>query len=105
MVIEGILNCLRIREGDAALIDNGAAETMDPWGGIVGGAVLLYKTVAAPAGVVLHVAQQFPGCSRNFIVLHIAAVVHEQQRFKVQRKLVQSAFVSGRFQGHGQIIV
>ena len=104
VVGKGVLYRLRIREGSTAFIDDGTAEAVNPGGGIVGGAVLLHKAVAPPAGVVLHVSIEFLGGGGHFPVLHIAAVVHKQQRLKVQRKLVQGILVSGGVQGHGQVM-
>ena len=97
-----VLHSLPVGEGGAAAVNDGAAEAMDPGGGIVGGAVLLHKAVAPPAGIVLHIGVQRFRCGGNLIILHITAVVHEQQRFKIQRQLVQGVFVGGRLKGHGQ---
>ena len=104
VVGKGVLYRLRIREGRTAFIDDGAAEAVNPGSGIVGGTVLLHKAVAPPTGVVLHVSIEFLGGGGHLPILHIAAVVHKQQRLKVQRKLIQGVLVSGGVQSHGQIL-
>ena len=93
MVVQRILNCLCIRERDTRIINDGATKAMDPCCGVICGAVLFHEAISSTTSIVLHVGQQFIGGGRNFLILHIAAVVHEEQRLKVQRKLVQSILV------------
>ena len=105
VVSKRILHGLRVGEWGAAAVNDGAAETVDPRGGIVGGAVLLHEAVASPAGIVLHIGVKFFRRGGNLAVLHITAVIHEQQRFKIQRQLVQSILVGSRLKGHGQEVI
>ena len=105
VVGQRVLHSLPVGERGAAAVNDGAAEAVDPGGGIVGGAVLLHETVAPPPGVVLHIGIQRFRRGGNLVILHITAVVHEQQRFKIQRQLVQGVLVGGRLKGHGQKVI
>ena len=105
VVSKRILHGLRVGEWGAAAVNDGAAEAVNPRGGIVGGAVLLHEAVASPAGIVLHIGVKFFRRGGNLAVLHITAVIHEQQRFKIQRQLVQSILVGSRLKGHGQEVI
>ena len=93
VVSKRILHGLRVGEWGAAAVNDGAAEAMDPGGGIVGGAVLLHEAVAPPAGIVLHIGVKFFRRGGNLAVLHITAVIHEQQRFIIDRKLINSPLI------------
>ena len=66
--------------------------------------MLLHKAVAASAGVGLHIGVELLRRRRDLVVLHVAAVVHEEQSLKVERQLIERVLVRRRLYGHGQPI-
>ena len=105
MIIQRILNSLCIRERNTGIINDGATKAVNPCRRIICGAVLFYETVTSTTSIVLHVGQQFIGGGRNFLILHIATVVHKEQRLKGQRKLIQGVFVGSSSQRHGKVVI
>ena len=103
MILQRVLDCLLIGERCAVCIDNAAAKAVNPCSAVIGGAVLLHKAVATAPGVFFHIRQQFFCGGRHLFILHIASIIHKQQRFKIQRKLVQAAVVGRSLQRHGEI--
>ena len=104
VVAERVLDSIRLREGNAIVTDDLTAEAMDPSRGIVCGGVLLHKAVAVASRVGLHIGVQLLGGVRHHIVRHVLAVVHEEQRLKVERQLVDRSLVGCGLSCHVKVI-
>ena len=105
MIAQCLLDGLLVREGCAVIINDGAAEAVNPGGGIVGRAVLLHKAIAASAGIFLHIPVQLLRGGRDIFIGHIPPIVHKQQCLKVQRQLVKRALIAGSRHGHGEKVI
>ena len=103
MIAQCLLDGLLVREGCAAIIDDGAAEAVNPGSRIVSRAVLLHKAIAASAGIFLHIPVQLLRGGRDIFIGHIPPIVHKQQCLKIQRQLVKRALIAGSH-GHGEEI-
>ena len=104
VVAERVLDRIRLREGHAIGADDLTAEAVDPRRGIVCGGVLLYKAVAVASRVGLHIVVQLLGGVRHHIVRHVLAIIHEEQRLKVERQLVDRSLVGCGLSCHVKVI-
>ncbi|MPN06418.1 hypothetical protein SDC9_153674 [bioreactor metagenome] len=80
------------------------AKAVDPGYAVIGGAVLFDESIVSAGRVRLHVGVKRFGGLRHVAFAHQGFVIEKQQCLKVERELVERAFVGGGFERHRQVV-